>query len=113
MNIAALGPLAEWAQGPGFDFKAFQLPTAIIFSITGVSRASTLVQDIDGGYFDRLLATPVNRVALLLGLMVADFTLAICLCIPVMILALHPRGVRSPRGSGGCSCSCSSPASGG
>lgn len=88
VNIAALGPLAESAQDPGFDFKAFQLPTAIIFSITGVSRASTLVQDIDGGYFDRLLATPVNRLALLLGLMVADFTLAVALCIPVMILAL-------------------------
>ena len=88
VNIAALGPLAEAAQEPGFDFKAFQLPTAIIFSITGVSRASTLVQDIDGGYFDRLLATPVNRLALLLGLMVADFTLAVCLCIPVVILSL-------------------------
>lgn len=88
VNIAALGPLAEGAQDPDFDFKAFQLPTAIIFSITGVSRASTLVLDISGGYFDRLLATPVSRLSLLLGLMVADFTLAVVLCIPVMILAL-------------------------
>ena len=88
VNIAALSPTAEAAQGADFDFKAFQLPTAIIFSITGVSRASTLVLDISGGYFDRLLATPVSRLALLLGLMVADFTLAVVLCIPVIVLAL-------------------------
>ena len=43
---------------PSVDFKAFQLPVAIIFAVTGISRASALVTDIQSGYFDRLLLTP-------------------------------------------------------
>ena len=42
-------------------------PSAIIFGVTGISRASALVTDIQDGYFDRLLLTPVRRLALLLG----------------------------------------------
>ena len=84
VNIGSLQDVAE--QQIGFDFKAFQLPVAIIFAVTGVSRASTLVTDIQSGYFDRLLMTPVKRLALLLGLMVADLALVIGLSIPVLAL---------------------------
>ena len=78
--------LQRGAASPGFDYKAFQLPVAIIFAVTGISRASSLVTDIQDGYFDRLLLTPMRRVALLLGLMVADFAL--------VVRAVHP-GARS------------------
>ena len=84
VNVGALSPVAEAAGVT--DFKAFQLPVAIIFAVTGVSRASALVSDINDGYFDRLLLTPMSRPALLLGLMVADFALVIALSIPVVIL---------------------------
>jgi ABC-2 type transport system permease protein len=84
VNVGALGDIAS-RTGVG-DFKAFQLPVAIIFAVTGVSRASALVTDITGGYFDRLLLTPINRLALLLGLMIADFALVVALSIPVLIL---------------------------
>lgn len=66
------------------DYKAFQLPVAIMTAVTGMSRANSLVVDISDGYFDRLLMTPVNRYALLLGLMVADFTLFIVMAVPVI-----------------------------
>ena len=66
------------------DYKAFQLPVAIMTAVTGMSRANALVIDISEGYFDRLLMTPVNRYALLLGLMVADFTLFVVMAIPVI-----------------------------
>lgn len=84
VNVGALSPVAE-ATGVT-DFKAFQLPVAIIFAVTGISRASALVSDINDGYFDRLLLTPMSRTALLFGLMVADFALVIALSIPVLIL---------------------------
>jgi ABC-2 type transport system permease protein len=84
VNVGALSSVAEAAGVT--DFKAFQLPVAIIFAVTGVSRASALVSDINDGYFDRLLLTPMSRPALLLGLMVADFALVIALSIPVIIL---------------------------
>lgn len=89
VNVGSLQILVENAGGPAtFNYKAFQLPVAIVFAVTGVSRASTLVTDIQDGYFDRLLMTPMNRVALLLGLMVADFTLVFALSVPVVILGL-------------------------
>jgi ABC-2 type transport system permease protein len=96
VNIGALQDFSE--QGiPDFDYKAFQLPVAIIFAVTGISRAGTLVLDIQGGYFDRLLLTPVKRLALLLGLMVADFALVCGLCVPVMALGFA-LGVRFETG---------------
>ena len=83
----AVGALQDVAEGiPGVDYKAFQLPVAIIFAVTGVSRAVTLVTDIQSGYFDRLSMTPVNRQALLLGMMVADFALVVALSLPVLVV---------------------------
>ena len=84
INIGALQDMAE--RIPGIDYKAFQLPVAIIFAVTGISRAVTLVTDIQTGYFDRLSLTPVNRLALLLGLTVADFTLVVVLTLPVVVM---------------------------
>ena len=84
INVGALQDIAE--RIPGIDYKAFQLPVAILFAVTGVSRAVTLVTDIQTGYFDRLSMTPVNRFALLLGLTVADFSLVVALTIPVIVL---------------------------
>ena len=80
VNVGSLQKVAEAAGG--FDYKAFQLPVAVIFAVTGVSRANALVGDIASGYFERLLLTPVSRLALLLGLMVADFALVVTLCLP-------------------------------
>lgn len=84
VNVGALEPSAQ-ASGVE-NFKAFQLPVAIVFAVTGVSRASGLVTDISSGYFDRLLLTPMHRSALLLGLMVADLALVMALCVPVLVL---------------------------
>jgi ABC-2 type transport system permease protein len=85
VNVGSLEGIASVAD-PTFNVRAFQLPVAIIFAVTGVSRANALVQDISGGYFERLLLTPVNRLALLLGLMAADFVLIVALSIPVIIM---------------------------
>ncbi len=83
-----LGSLEQFAERgiAGLDFRAFQLPTAIVFAVTGVSRAHALVTDIQSGYFDRMLMTPMHRLALLLGLMVADLALVMGLAIPVLAL---------------------------
>ncbi len=95
INIGSLEKLAE--AGTGVDFKAFQLPVAITFAVTGISRASALVTDIQDGYFDRLLMTPIRRLSLLLGLMMADFALVVALTIPVIVMGLAV-GVRFETG---------------
>ena len=97
VNLGALGHVAT--QG-GLDYKAFLLPMAIAFAVTGVSRAPTLVTDIQSGYFDRLCLTPIRRLALLLGLMVADVVVIIALTIPVLALGFAV-GVRFSTGLAG------------
>jgi ABC-2 type transport system permease protein len=84
VNLGALDNLA--GQAADHDYKAFLLPMAIAFAVTGMSRAPTLVTDIQGGYFDRLCMTPVRRSALLLGLMVADVVVLVTLCVPVLVM---------------------------
>lgn len=96
VTIGALSGIANFS-ALEIDYKAFQLPVAIITTVTGLSRAAALVTDIKDGYFDRLLLTPVNRVSLLLGLMVADLTVFLALCIPVVGMGLIV-GVDFPTG---------------
>ena len=86
VNVGALEGVSRFAGVE--DFKAFQIPVALIFAVTGISRASALVSDIEGGYFDRLLVSPVNRWSLLLGLMLADVAFAMTLSLPVIALGL-------------------------
>ena len=81
VNVGALQKFVEGSFPAGFDYKAFQLPVAVVFAVTGVSRANSLVLDIQNGYFDRLLLTPVSRGTLLLGLMSADVVLIIALAL--------------------------------
>ncbi|HEV8296020.1 MAG TPA: ABC transporter permease, partial [Acidimicrobiales bacterium] len=87
VNIGTLQKITE-NNIQGFDFKAFQMPTAILLGVTGVSRAPSLVLDVQNGYFDRLLLTPVRRLAILLGHMVADVVVACALTIPILTLGL-------------------------
>jgi ABC-2 type transport system permease protein len=96
VNVAALGSVAEESGAVG-NFKAFQLPVAIIFAVTGISQANALVTDIQDGYFDRLLMTPIRRTALLFGLMVADLVLVMALTVPVLVLGFA-YGVRFETG---------------
>ena len=96
INVGSLQDVAAFTSIET-DYKAFQLPVSIVFAVTGVSRAPALVLDIQNGYFDRLRMTPVSRRALLLGHMVADFVLVVCLAVPVVILGFVI-GVRFPTG---------------
>ena len=98
VNIGTLQRLTE-SHIRGFDIKAFMLPTAILLGVTGVSRAGSLVLDIQNGYLDRLLLTPVRRLAILIGLMLADVAIACALMVPILglALALGVAGRRPPR----------------
>jgi ABC-2 type transport system permease protein len=93
VNLGALERLAP----PSLNYKAFLLPMAIAFAVTGMSRAPTLVTDIQSGYFDRLCMTPARRIALLVGLMVADVAVVLALCIPVLAVGFAV-GVRFSTG---------------
>jgi len=96
VNIGTLQRLTERSIA-GFDFKAFMMATAILLGVTGVSRAPALVLDVENGYFDRLLLTPVRRLAILLGHMLADVAVACALTVPIVVLGFA-LGVRFKTG---------------
>jgi ABC-2 type transport system permease protein len=85
VNIATLQRLTQGSIA-GFDYTAFQMPTAILLGVTGVSRAPALVMDVQDGYLDRLLLTPVSRTSILLGHLVADIVVALALTVPILVL---------------------------
>lgn len=90
INVGMMQDLVERFSGPtpgNVDYQAFQIPVAVLFAVTGLSRANMIVLDIQGGYFDRLALTPMNRLAMLLGYIVADMALAVAMTVPVLILA--------------------------
>lgn len=84
VNIATLKKVT--AAIPGFNYTSFEMATAILLGVTGVSRAPALVLDVQTKYFDRLLLTPVRRAAILVGHMAADVAVAAVLTIPILIL---------------------------
>ncbi len=84
VNIATLKKLT--GSHPGFSYTAFEMATAILLGVTGVSRAPALVLDVQTHYLDRLLLTPVRRTAILVGHMAADVAVAAALTVPIIIL---------------------------
>jgi ABC-2 type transport system permease protein len=98
VNIATLKKLT--GSHPGFSYTAFEMATAILLGVTGVSRAPALVLDIQTHYLDRLLLTPVRRTAILIGHMAADVAVAAVLTAPIMVLGAV-LGVRFQAGAAG------------
>jgi ABC-2 type transport system permease protein len=86
VNIATLKKLT--GNHPGFSYTAFEMATAILLGVTGVSRAPALVLDVQTHYLDRLLLTPVRRTAILIGHMAADVAVAAALTIPILVLGV-------------------------
>ena len=66
---STLGRAAGFIPSIGGDYLGFILPLSIVSSaLAGAGiAAQNLVRDIESGYFDKLLLTPVNRAVLLLS----------------------------------------------
>jgi ABC-2 type transport system permease protein len=86
VNVATLERLTK--NVPGLDYTAFQMATAVLLGVTGVSRAGAIVLDVQNKYFDRLLLTPVRRTAILVGHMMADVAVSAALTVPIIGLGL-------------------------
>src|ERR1700755_1174593 len=56
----------------GQGYGAFQLPSSLLLAASFGTAALFLVEDIEGGYFDKLRATPISRTSLVLGRLVAE-----------------------------------------
>ncbi len=81
----------------GQGYAAFQLPSTLLLAASFGSAALFLVEDIEGGYFDKLRATPVSRTAIVLGRLLAEAVKAVAVTALVLLVAL-PFGVRIASG---------------
>jgi ABC-2 type transport system permease protein len=76
----------EFLKGQGYG--AFQLPSSLLLAASFGTAALFLVEDIEGGYFDKLRAAPVSRTALVLGRLVAEFLKGLVIATAIVLLGL-------------------------
>ncbi|MGL5256392.1 MAG: ABC transporter permease [Proteocatella sp.] len=66
---AGLGSVTKLVEMQNINYISFILPISIVSSAIGAASGavSSLVKDLECGYFERLMLTPVSRVAIVLG----------------------------------------------
>lgn len=72
----------------GQSYGAFQLPASLLLSASFGGAALYLVEEIEGGYFDKLRATPISRMALILGRLYAEFVKTIAVAAVMVLLSV-------------------------
>lgn len=76
----------------GQNYAAFQLPVSLLLAASFGSAAYYLVEEIEGGYFDKLRATPVPRSAIVFGRLVAEGAKTAAIAVAMVLIAL-PFGI--------------------
>ncbi|MGH9189208.1 MAG: ABC transporter permease [Acidimicrobiales bacterium] len=72
----------------GQNYAAFQVPSALLLAASFGSAALYLVEDIEGGYFDKLRATPVSRTAIVLGRLTAEAVKSVAISALIVLVSL-------------------------
>jgi len=70
------------------NYKGFVLPVALLFAVSNEGAGQGMVQDIERGYFDKLMVTPAARVSIVLGAMGGNFARVVFQGLLVTLLAM-------------------------
>lgn len=81
----------------GQGYAAFQLPSSLLLAASFGSAALFLVEEIEGGYFDKLRATPASRTALVLGRLGAEAGKCAAITLTLILVAI-PMGIHIASG---------------
>ncbi len=95
VNVGQAGKIFPAASTPfleGQSYAAFQLPNSLVLAASFGTAAMLLVEDIEGGYFDKLRAAPVPRTAIVLGRLFAEAVKGVGIATALVLLAL-PFGI--------------------
>src|ERR687891_1561201 len=76
----------------GQTYAAFQLPISLLLAASFGTAALYLVEDIEGGYFDKLRAAPVPRTAIVFGRLAAEALKSATITAALVVIAL-PFGI--------------------
>ena len=89
VTVGAIGNIAGEAFGVT-NYEGFQLPVAVLQGAAGAASSGGLgmVTDIERGYFDKLMLTPVPRLALVLGRLVGDAVRVMIVAVVICAVAL-------------------------
>ena len=100
VNVGQAGRIFPEGATPfleGQGYAAFQVPSALLLAASFGSAALYLVEEIEGGYFDKLRAAPVSRTALVLGRLSAEALKSMAIAALIVFVAL-PFGVSMASG---------------
>src|SRR5919198_3387702 len=89
------GQTTDFLHGQGYG--AFQLPSSLLLAASFGTAALFLVEDIEGGYFDKLRSAPVSRASLVLGRLIGEAVKGGLIATVLVLIAL-PFGIRIPSG---------------
>jgi ABC-2 type transport system permease protein len=87
-QAAKLFPSASTGFLHGQGYGAFQLPSSLLLAASFGTAALFLVEDIEGGYFDKLRATPIPRTAIVLGRLIAEGVKGVVIATAIVLLGL-------------------------
>jgi ABC-2 type transport system permease protein len=72
----------------GQGYGAFQMPNSLLLAASFGTAALFLVEDIEGGYFDKLRAAPVSRTAIVMGRLIAELVKGVIIAVALVLLGL-------------------------
>jgi ABC-2 type transport system permease protein len=87
-QAAKVFPSTSTAFLHGQGYGAFQLPNSLLLAASFGTAALFLVEDIEGGYFDKLRATPIPRSAIVLGRLIAELAKGLLIAAALVVLGL-------------------------
>jgi ABC-2 type transport system permease protein len=87
-QAAKIFPGSSTAFLHGQGYGAFQLPSSLLLAASFGTAALFLVEDIEGGYFDKLRAAPIPRSAIVLGRLVAELAKGLLISTALVVLGL-------------------------
>jgi ABC-2 type transport system permease protein len=80
----------DFLKGQGYG--AFQLPITLLLAASFGMAALFLVEEIEGGYFDKLRAIPIPRYSIVLGRLIAEGVKCVFIASLIVLIAL-PFGI--------------------
>src|SRR5437773_4629521 len=91
VNVGQAGkifPAASTTFLKGQGYMAFQLPNSLLLAASFGTAALFLVEDIEGGYFDKLRAAPIPRTSIVLGRLIAELAKGLLIATAVLTLGM-------------------------
>jgi ABC-2 type transport system permease protein len=80
------GETTDFLHGQGYG--AFQLPSSLLLAASFGTAALFLVEDIEGGYFDKLRSAPISRTAIVLGRLIAEVAKGLLISVLIVVLGM-------------------------